>query len=60
MSERIVMQPDEAYHPPDYTFRGELMDELGMMFESHDQLPEHSPACEKSCVLGLFFKNHGL
>jgi hypothetical protein len=54
------MQEGKAYHPPDYTFRGEVMDELRIMFEAHDQLPEHSPECEKHCVLGLFYQNHPL
>ena len=57
-SKRIIMIPDEIYHPPDYAFRGEVMRELGTMFEAHDQLPDHSPMCEKSCVLGHFFNNH--
>ena len=54
----IVMEENRIYHPPDYTFRGEVMSELSRMFVAHDELPEHSPDCEKQCVLGLFYSNH--
>jgi len=54
------MEEGKIYHPPDYTFRGEVMSELSRMFVAHDELPEHSPECEKQCVLGLFYSNHPL
>jgi len=54
------MIPEHTYHPPDYTFREDIFTELSMLFEAHDQLPEHSPDCEKSCILGQFYKNHAL
>jgi hypothetical protein len=60
MIDRIVMQEGRKYHPPDYSIRGMIFQELGIMFEAHDQLAEHSPDCEKHCVLGLFYQNHPL
>ena len=55
---RIVMEPNKIYHPPDYTVRGMILDELKTMWEAHDTLPDHSPGCEIECVLESLYKNH--